>query len=67
MIFLDCGATSLQKPAQVAAAMIWAMGHCASPGRGSYCQAEEAAQAAFKCRTLAAQLFGAEPEQVSLP
>lgn len=64
MIFLDCGATSLQKPAQVAAAMLWAAGHCASPGRGSYRQAEEAAQAAFKCRTLAAQLFGAEPEQV---
>lgn len=64
MIFLDSGATTLQKPAHVAAAMSWAMLHCASPGRGSYRQAEDAAQAAFKCRTLAARLFDAEPEQV---
>lgn len=64
MIFLDSGATSLQKPAQVAAAMTWAMGRCASPGRGSYRQAEEAARAAFQCRVLAAQMFDAEPEQV---
>lgn len=64
MIFLDSGATSFQKPAQVAAAMLWAMGHCASPGRGSYQQAEEAAKSTFKCRTLAAELFDAEPEQV---
>lgn len=64
MIFLDSGATSFQKPAQVTAAMMWAAGHCASPGRGSYRQAEEAARAAFKCRTLAARMFDAGPEQV---
>lgn len=64
MIFLDSGATTLQKPAHVAAAMNWAMLHCASPGRGSYRQAVDAAQAAFKCRSLAGQVFDAEPEQV---
>ncbi len=64
MIYLDCGATSLQKPPQVSAAVSWALARYASPGRGGYEAAGAAGQAVFRCRELAGELFGAEPEQV---
>ena len=34
MIYLDSAATSLQKPPEVARAVVRAMQSCASPGRG---------------------------------
>lgn len=65
MIYLDSAATSLQKPPQVAQAMVWALQHCASPGRGSHRAAALAAETAFQCRTALAQLLGASgPEQI---
>ncbi len=64
MIYLDCGATSLQKPPEVAEAVARALERCASPGRGGHEAAREAERAVFECRALAAKLFEAEPEQV---
>ena len=64
MIYFDAAATTLQKPPQVAQAVARAMRSLASPGRGGYFEAEEAAQAVFSCRMAAASLFDAEPEQV---
>ena len=64
MIYLDSGATTLQKPPSVAAAVVRAMRACASPGRGGYPAAMKAADAVYDCRVLAGTLFEAEPEQV---
>lgn len=64
MIYLDSAATSFQKPPAVAAAMQWALRHCASVGRGGYAPAMQAAKLVFRCRALAAALFDAQPEQV---
>ncbi len=64
MIYLDCGATSLQKPPEVSAAVAQALKRYASPGRGGHEAAREAERAVFRCRTLAAGLFETEPEQV---
>ncbi len=64
MIYLDCGATSLQKPPQVGAAVAWALARYASPGRGGYEPAAAAGEAVFRCRETAAAMFGASPEQV---
>lgn len=64
MIYLDCGATSFHKPAQVARAVTRAMERCANPGRGGYPTAMEAANTVFRCREEAALLFDCEPDQV---
>lgn len=65
MIYLDSAATTMQKPPSVARAAAYAMGHMASPGRGSHRPAALAADTAFACRQAAAALFGVEsPEQV---
>ncbi len=65
MIYLDSAATTMQKPPSVARATAYAMGHMASPGRGSHRPAALAADTAFACRQAAAELFRAEnPEQV---
>lgn len=65
MIYLDCAATSLQKPKTVAREMMKAMHMMASPGRGGHKAAMAAAEAAFSCREAAAQLFHVpSPEQV---
>ncbi|MCC8182508.1 MAG: aminotransferase class V-fold PLP-dependent enzyme [Clostridiales bacterium] len=65
MIYLDCAATALQKPPEVAQAMVAALRQCASPGRGSYPAADRAAEIAFQCREALARLLGADsPEQV---
>lgn len=65
MIYLDCAATALQKPPEVARAMAQAVARYASPGRGSYSAAAGAAQAAFRCRTALSELLGgAGPEQI---
>lgn len=67
MIFLDSSATTLQKPRNVAEAVYRAMGTAASPGRGSYQAAEQAAEVVYRCRKTAAELFHVpSPEQVVL-
>ena len=64
MIYLDAGATTLQKPPMVAYHMQSALRRMATPGRGAYAPAMRAADAVYDCRVLAAELFGAQPEQV---
>lgn len=64
MIYLDWGATSFQKPPQVAEAMMQALASCASVGRGGYAQANKAAEVVYACRKRAGELFGADTEQV---
>lgn len=64
MIYLDSAATTLQKPRTVPQAVLTAMRRCASPGRGGHAAAMAAAETVYRCRTLAAALFEAKPEQV---
>lgn len=65
MIYLDSAATTLQKPAAVAAASARAINTLASPGRGGHRPAMEAAETAFACREAAARLFHVDnPERV---
>ena len=67
MIYLDCAATTLQKPPSVARAVAHALGTAASPGRGGYPAAQRAAELVYRCRSEAAALFGvAEAERVVL-
>lgn len=58
MIYLDSGATTLEKPTAVARAMARAVGEMSSPGRGNYPASRLAAQTAFACREAAAELLG---------
>ena len=65
MIYLDSAATSLQKPPEVARAVVRAMQSCASPGRGDHAAAMRAAETVFACREEAAALFHmTQPENV---
>lgn len=65
MIYLDCAATSLQKPEGVWRQMHRAMKTMASPGRGGHQAAMGAADMVYDCRCTAAQLFHVpSPEQV---
>lgn len=65
MIYLDSAATTLQKPSAVAEAVRCAIVRCASPGRGLYHEAMEAAETVYECRREAATLFGVKkPENV---
>lgn len=65
MIYLDCAATSMQKPKAVYSAVQRAMRTMASPGRGGYTSAMKAAETAYLCRTELAQLFHvSSPERV---
>lgn len=65
MIYLDNAATTLQKPARVQAAVERAMQTCANPGRGGHKPSIKAAQAIYRCRCQAAELFGlSEPERI---
>lgn len=67
MIFLDSGATTLQKPKSVIEAVTGAMLTAASPGRGSYPASERGADLVFRCRQTASELFHIpNPERVVL-
>ena len=66
MIYLDHGATSFPKPAQVCRAVGEAMAACANPGRGSHAAAREGARVLYECREAAGELFRVDPEQVVL-
>ncbi len=64
MIYLDNAATSFLKPKTVREAMWHAMGHYASPGRGGYVPAMDAAREVLECRRMAGKLFSCPFEQV---
>ncbi len=64
MIYFDSAATTVQKPISVYQAVQRTMQTCASVGRGGHRAAEAAAKAVFDCRSLAAELFEAQAEQV---
>ena len=65
MIYLDSAATTLHKPGTVPRAVVRGMRRFASPGRGGYRAAMEAAEVLYTCRTLAADLFDvSDPERV---
>ena len=65
MIYLDSAATTLQKPPEVSSAMARAVSFLGSPGRGGHPAAMAASREAYRCRSLAAELFGVpEPERV---
>lgn len=65
MIYLDCAATSLQKPAAVGMAAGNAVRALASPGRGGYPAAMDAADVLLDCRTELAGLFSvSDPARV---
>lgn len=66
MIYLDSGATSFRKPPAVYRAVEKAMATCASPGRGGYGAAMEAARQVYGCREEASKLFHCPVEQVAL-
>ena len=65
MIYFDSAATTLQKPPEVAAAVVNALSTMSSPGRGGHPAAMRAAETAFACREELAELFHLEnPERV---
>lgn len=64
VIYFDSAATTLQKPQSVLDAVQCAMQTCSSVGRGGHAAAMAAAETVFNCRTLAGELFDADPEQV---
>ncbi len=66
LTYLDHAATSYPKPPQVGAAMAEAMVSCGgNPGRGSHRLALAAAEELYRCREVAARLFGAaDPTRV---
>lgn len=65
MIYLDCAATSLQKPAAVRRAVAEAITNLSSPGRGGHPNAMAAADVLFACREeLAAMFDAADPAHV---
>lgn len=64
MMYLDNGATTLDKPLCVRKAVMDAMVNCANPGRGGYPQALAASRIVFRCREEAARLFHCQAEQV---
>ena len=54
MIYLDSAATSFLKPPSVRQAMLGAMQHMTSPGRGGHRLAMAAAETVYRCRQEAA-------------
>ena len=64
MIYLDNGATSMNKPPEVIRAVHRAMRCCANPGRGGHEASMAASRVVFDCRQRAARMFGCRPEQV---
>ena len=64
MIYLDNAATTLQKPACVAEAMLRALRRCANPGRGGHLAARLAEREVYRARRLAGELFDLPPEKV---
>lgn len=67
MIYFDCAATTLEKPASVPAAVSYSMTHFSSTGRGGSSPGMQAAEVMYQCREMAAALFHvADPGRVIL-
>ena len=65
MIYFDAAATTLQKPETVAKAVGDAVRNLASPGRGGHKASMRAAEIAYACREVAAELFSVpDPAQI---
>lgn len=64
MIYLDNAATTLPKPPEVLQAVNRALINAGSLGRGSHAASVYASEIAYRCRSAAASMFGAAPEQV---
>ena len=64
MIYLDHGATSMEKPPQVAQAVARAIHRCGNPGRGGHQASMEAARTVYRCRELVAKLFACDEDRV---
>lgn len=65
MIYLDCAATSFQKPGEVLRAYERTIRSASSPGRGSYAPAMRASDAMLAAREAAAAFFNfPDPERV---
>lgn len=60
MIYFDNAATTLMKPLSVSKAMAEAVENLGSPGRGGHEAAMAAAEEAYACRKLAAEMFGVD-------
>ena len=63
MIYLDSAATTFQKPRAVREAVLYAMEHMSSPGRGGYGAARAAAETVYACRRAVAELFRVKNEE----
>ncbi|MBR3692281.1 MAG: aminotransferase class V-fold PLP-dependent enzyme [Clostridia bacterium] len=63
MIYLDCAATTFQKPPAVMEAIRRASEMCASPGRGGYGLSLAADELLFKTRGLAKEMFSLSDEK----
>jgi cysteine desulfurase family protein len=65
MIYLDSGATTLEKPESVRFAVAEALTTMSSPGRGNYPASRRAEETAYQCRVEAGEMFGVSaPENV---
>lgn len=64
MIYLDCAATSFQKPAAVRQAMNSALSGMSSPGRGQYPAAMRASSTCYDCREAAGEMFSCDVTNV---
>ena len=58
MIYLDCAATTIQKPPGVAAAVVRAMGTLGNSARGAYGASLDASRVVYRAREKLAELFG---------
>ncbi len=65
ILYFDHAATSCPKPEEVERAMVRCLREAGgNPGRGSHRLALAAAEEAFRCREITAELFGCAPERV---
>jgi len=64
MIYLDSASTSVQKPPEVAAAIVEAIGTLGNPGRGVHKHAKSASDCIYQGRKTIAALFGTVPQHV---
>ena len=65
MVYLDNAATTMPKPPMVESAIMDALRHSGSLGRGSHASAAAASEIAFSCRCLAGEMFDVSPEHVA--
>ena len=63
--YMDHASTAFPRAPGVVEAVAWSISHFASPNRGAYAQADQAAQMVETCRRVAARRFGVgDPQRV---